>query len=273
MKGLFFSFFILIGMNVLAQPISLEWSVIHPIEKTKITAGTHGSVQEKLIAINELPDPFYGENEKDFAWIEQHEWEFQSSFSVTKDMLTKDFIQITFPGIDTYAKVYLNDVLILSAENAFRPYGMDIKPHVVFGENQLRVVFTPPVLYHKEAYLKEAYHLPAPNDPDSIAISPYTRKPQYQFGWDWALRMNTIGFLKPVKIDAYNSAKILKTNVQILSVSDSSAELNIEVYLEHPLTESIIWRSKLFGDLIIQKDSSSASRKVIVQNPKLWWPR
>jgi len=273
MKGLFFSFFIVIGMNVLAQPISLEWSIIHPIEKTKITAGTHGSVQEKLIAINELPDPFYGENEKEFAWIEQHEWEFQSSFSVTKAMLTKDFIQITFPGIDTYAKVYLNDVLILSAENAFRPYGMDIKPYVVFGDNQLRVVFTPPVLYHKEDYLKEAYHLPAPNDPDSIAISPYTRKPQYQFGWDWALRMNTIGFLKPVKIDAYNSAKILQTNVEILSISDSSAELNIEVFLEHPATESIIWQSKLFGDLIIQKDSSSASRKVLVQNPKLWWPR
>ena len=273
MKSLLVILGILVNISAFAQSFTLEWSILHPVNKSRIAAGTHGSVQEKLIAINELPDPFYGENEKEFAWIEQHDWEFQSSFSVTNDMFTKDFIQITFPGIDTYAKVYLNDVLILSAENAFRPYGLDIKPYVKFGENQLRVVFTPPVLYHKEAYLNETYHLPAPNDPDSIAISPYTRKPQYQFGWDWALRMNTIGFLKPVDIIAYNSAKFLQTNIQTIALSDSSAELNIAVFLEHPATESIIWQSKLFGDLIIQKGESNASRKVTVQNPNLWWPR
>jgi beta-mannosidase len=273
MKSIVFSFFSLIGMHVLSQQITLEWGIVHPINQTKIAAGTHGSVQEKLMAIGELPDPFYGENEKEFGWVEKHEWEFQSSFSVSKAMFTKDFIQITFPGIDTYAKVYLNDALILSAENAFRPYGMDIKPFVKFGQNELRVVFTPPVLYHKAAYLKETYHLPAPNDPDSIAISPYTRKPQYQFGWDWALRMNTIGFLKPVSLHAYSGAHIQQTNIQTVTVSDTLATLKLELVLEHPAKERLLWKSKCFGMYTILPGETRVSREVSLENPSLWWPR
>jgi beta-mannosidase len=273
MKSLIFSFFMVTGMHVLAQPMILEWSIIHPINKTAIAAGTHGSVQEKLIALGELPDPFYGDNEKAFGWIEQHKWEFQSSFSVTTEMLSKDFLQLTFPGIDTYASVYVNEVLVLKADNAFRPYSLDVKSNFKMGINTIRVVFTPPVMYHREAYLKESYHLPAPNDLDSIAISPYTRKPQYQFGWDWALRMNTIGFLKPVKLEAYNGARIKQTNIQTLSITDTSATLKLELVLEHPATESLIWKSELFGFHTILPGESRISRNVTLDNPSLWWPR
>ena len=49
---------------------TLEWQFFHPKKQVWMSAGTHGSVQEKLIDSGELPDSFYGENEGLFAWIE-----------------------------------------------------------------------------------------------------------------------------------------------------------------------------------------------------------
>ena len=42
---------------------TLNWQFFHPTKKILVDAGTHGSVQEKLIETGELPDPFYGKNE------------------------------------------------------------------------------------------------------------------------------------------------------------------------------------------------------------------
>jgi len=71
----FLLFLMMISMNVLGQT-KLNWQFKHPIKNTWMSSGTHGSVQEKLIETGELPDPFYGMNEKLFRWIEDYSWEF-----------------------------------------------------------------------------------------------------------------------------------------------------------------------------------------------------
>ena len=180
--------------------MELTWSFLHPKKKQWIELGTHGSVQEALIANGELPDPFYGTNEEKFSWIEEHVWEFKSIFVAEDALLENSFVEIEFPSIDTYSKIYLNDSLILKTDNAFIPHRVQIKNLCKKGINELTVVITPPVIQHKNKKKEVGYQLPAPNDVHETAIAPYTRKPQYQFGWDWALRMNTIGFNKPAKI-------------------------------------------------------------------------
>jgi beta-mannosidase len=236
------------AVNTFGQ-ITLDWQFKHPVKNSWMAAGSHGSVQEKLIASGELPDPFYGMNEKLFGWIEEHSWEFTSTFSISEEVLKKEFVTIEFPGIDTYAEIFLNGQQIGFAQNAFRPYRYDLKSKLKSGENQLRVIFYPPVLYHKENYLKAAYKLPAPNDVDTIAIAPYTRKPQYQFGWDWSLRMNTIGFLKPVTVEAYNDNKILSTNIVTDSIGENKAYITFEIQLAHPAKNTMFWESKQFGTI------------------------
>lgn len=252
---------------------TLDWNFIHPISKTIVNAGTHGSVQEKLIETGELPNPFYRKNELLFGWIEDHEWVFNSQFEVTQEMLTNDFIQIEFPGIDTYADIYLNDSLIGLAQNAFRPYRFEVKDKVKLGANVLKVIFYPPVLYHKENYKKASYKLPAPNDVNPIAIAPYTRKPQYQFGWDWSLRMNTIGFLKPVEVYTYNTARIIGKNCLIETIIDDYADVSFEMVLANSITENVIWSSRLFGDVKLEKGKKQFVRQETINNPLLWWPR
>lgn len=253
---------------------SLQWDVVHPVSQEIIHLGEKGSVQEALIAKGELPDPFYGMNEKEFGWVENHTWTLVSSFELTIDDFSKknEVMELQFPSIDTYAKVYLNNQLILIADNAFKPYNVVISELVELGKNELKVVFTSPIQYHQVMYDSASYKLPAPNDIHPIAIAPYTRKPQYQFGWDWALRMNTMGFNKPVKIHTYSYNEIAQKNIQTIKVEDEFASVMFQLNLKNelPIKE---WKSKLFGELEYKQNGTTVTALVNVKNPKLWWPR
>ena len=251
----------------------LTWTVLHPVKKEWIPLGEKGSVQEALIASEELPDPFYEKNEEKFAWVEEHEWEFKSLFFLKKEQFSKEFIEIEFPSVDTYAKVYLNDSLVLTTENAFRPYSVQIKEFVKEGLNELTVVFTPPVMYHQQMFANAPYHLPAPNDVGEITIAPYTRKPQYQFGWDWSLRMNTMGFNKPVLIHSYNIARLTNKSTRIISVTEDKAIVEFDLYFESKNLKEIKWDSELFGTEIVNLKDGRFTRQVEISNPQLWWPR
>ena len=113
-------------MNASAQT-TLEWSFLHPRKKNWIELGQKGSVQEALIKLGEMPDPFYGTNENQFGWIEEYEWEFKSIFQVDSKDLARDYVELEFPSVDTYAKIYLNDLLVLTTDNAFVPHRVQVK--------------------------------------------------------------------------------------------------------------------------------------------------
>jgi beta-mannosidase len=271
-KGAILFFFVMMGLMTIGQDI-LSWDIKHAKSGEMIPLGTHGSVQEALISKGELPDPFVGKNEELFKWIEDHTWEFYSTFNVTEDMLQQTFLELEFPYIDTYAEIYLNDSLLAFTQNAFRPFRFQIRERVKQGDNDLRIKFYPPTLYHRESYQKASYHLPAPNDVHEIAIAPYTRKPQYQFGWDWALRMNTIGVLKPVKLHSYKHARIVSTNVTVLKADEKTADLTLNIAFDQPSVGKLVWRSKLFGEVIFDEATHSLSREVALDQPVLWWPK
>lgn len=265
---------IMIGLSGFANAQKeLTWSILHPIKKEWIELGEKGSVQEALIATGELPNPFDGLNENKFGWIEDHQWEFKSMFFLEKEEVKRDFIELHFPSLDTYAKVFLNDSLIYTGNNAFYEHTIRLKDHLKKGLNELTVVFTPPVIHHKAMYDSAAYHLPAPNDNHSIAIAPYTRKPQYQFGWDWALRMNTIGLNKAAWIEFSDFGHITSKTTRIVSVTDEKAVIEFDILLSNEEVHEIVWKSKSFGTENVKRKNGVFTRRVEVENPKLWWPK
>jgi beta-mannosidase len=191
-------------LNISFSQLILEWEVFHPIKKEWIKYGQSGSIQELLIQRGELPEPFVGENETQFAWIENHQWQFRSSFVVSDVIMKSQYVDLHLPTVDTYAKISLNDTVILQTSNALVPYRIHIKDGLRSDTNWITAIFTSPIQYHATSKEENDIYYPAPNDVGSTQVAPLTRKPQYQFGWDWALRMNTIGFLKPVTIENYD---------------------------------------------------------------------
>ncbi|MDC1384664.1 hypothetical protein N8329_01655 [Crocinitomicaceae bacterium] len=261
------------GFSTLAQNnVELEWTFFHPKKSVWMELGKKGSVQEALIATGEMPDPFYGTNENKFGWFEEHQWEFKSILIVSQEDLDHQYNELWFGSIDTYGKVYVNDSLVIETANAFIPHSVQVKNYLKLGVNEVTVVITPPVLQHADMWKNADYKLPAPNDVHDIAIAPYTRKPQYQFGWDWALRLNTIGFNKPATLYTYNTNRIVNKGVNTLEVNDTSATIDFMVQFAVDYTGGMNWLSSEFNNKRVNVIDGVAHRIVTVYDPKLWWP-
>lgn len=270
-KVFFFALlFFTVNPNYLCQHVLL-WEVQHPINKQWFPLGERGSVQEALITNGLLPDPFYGENEKLFQWIEDHQWKMRSRFFLTEEMFSAKDVEIDFPCIDTYASIYVNNQKILDAENYFHPYQVEIRSQLHLGYNEIEAVFTPPVLYHKTYYENQSFHYPAPNDNASIKAAPLTRKPQYQFGWDWAPRLNTLGFPYPVSVQVKKPKYIKSLVVNTLSINEAA---KMQWLIEKTdKNKSHSFHSKYFGWTVKNDTSSLLNFEFHIKDPQLWWPK
>ena len=97
-----------------------------------------GVVHTDLMANEIIEDPFFRLNERGVQWVDKEDWEYITTFTAKSDILNKECIELVFEGLDTYADVYLNDKLLLSADNMFRRWRIDVKPHLREGENRLK---------------------------------------------------------------------------------------------------------------------------------------
>ncbi len=273
LKGNLLLLFHIFLVNFYAQQ-ELTWEFYHPIKKVWLAFGKAGSIQEKLMELGELPDPFFGDNEKLYQWIEEHEWKFRSTFYLSEKELSAESLVLNFPNIDTYGEVTINETFLRRTANFFHPYNFEIKDLSKPGYNTVYLTITPPVLYHKSRYENESFHYPAPNDPAKIKAAPLTRKPQFQFGWDWSLRMNTIGFSKPVQLIAASTNSIQHCVVNTLYQSSNAATLLYVLDTKVPMNGGAI-SSALFGVHPLIMDSLPSNHFQFdfqLENPKLWWP-
>lgn len=254
-----------------AQLVSLDWTVVNP-KTDELVDLCVGSLQYNFYKQNLLPSPFSEMNEKDYAFFENQKWELNSTFNVDSALFRKREIVFNCKGIDTYAKIYLNNILIYEATNSFANHEFDLKQALKLGENSLKAVFTPPVLYHADRASKGLQY-PMPNDIDSIKVAAYTRKPQYQFGWDWTGRMNTIGFIAPTNIIATDSLRVTSHNIQTLILDSKDAWMQLNLDFSELSEQTVIWKSKLFEDERLFVYDNRLERIARLQDVKLWWPR
>ena len=100
-----------------------------------------GTVHTDLLANKLIPDPFIGANEKQLQWIENEDWQYQTTFTISKAELKHQNAILHFDGLDTFAEVYLNGTKILSADNMFRTWKVDVKRVLKVGQNKLQITF------------------------------------------------------------------------------------------------------------------------------------
>src|SRR4030095_3625402 len=98
-----------------------------------------GCVHTDLLSNKLIDDPFYRDNEQKLQWIGKTDWEYQTTFKVAPEMLSRDDVELCFEGLDTYADVLLNDVTLLHADNMFRTWRVECKRFLKPGGNVLRI--------------------------------------------------------------------------------------------------------------------------------------
>ena len=167
-------------------------SQIHP-------ATVPGVVQQDLIRLGKLPDPYYRLAEDSIQWVGERDWDYACTFALSPEQLQRPSIHLLFEGLDTYASVYLNGQKILEAENMFVAHEVDIRPYVK-ASNRLEVRFRSPLTAALPLYEAAGINYPADNDHAEKHLSVFTRKAPYHYGWDWGERMITIGIWRPVRV-------------------------------------------------------------------------
>src|SRR5438128_12349576 len=106
-------------------PLLTGWQFREAGRETWYHASVPGCVHTDLLNNKLIDDPFYRDNEKKLQWIGKTDWEYQTTFNVTAEMLDRTSVEMVFEGLDTYASVFLNDELLLNADNMFRTWRVD----------------------------------------------------------------------------------------------------------------------------------------------------
>ena len=123
--------------NVIETVLDNSWEFSEAGKNEWQDAVVPGCVHTDLLRHKEIKDPFYRLNEHDVQWIDKKDWEYKTTFKVKKSLLKNDHVLLDFKGLDTYADVYLNDSLILSADNMFRGWKVECKGLLKAGDNNL----------------------------------------------------------------------------------------------------------------------------------------
>lgn len=243
-----------------------------------------GVVHTDLLDNAIIEDPFFRLNERAVQWIDKEDWEYETTIIGEDKVLEYSNQYLVFKGLDTYADVFLNDSLILKADNMFREWKINIKGLLKKGENKLKVYFHSPVKIDMPKWEKLPYHLNANNDQSENGgllnrrIAMFARKAGYHYGWDWGPRLVTSGIWRPVYLEAWNDIHI--ENVQLIQnqVSSGSAQLSsvVEVIADDNTADAVI-SVKADGKLIAKKtvDIVKGMNKIrldyTIKKPKLWW--
>ncbi len=97
-----------------------------------------GDVHRTLTAAGRIADPFYADNEKACAWMEQREWWYRLQLDAPAGRY-----RLIFHGLDTFATVYLDGVELGEHHNMFRPATFEIA--LTDQTHTLAVRFDPPL--------------------------------------------------------------------------------------------------------------------------------
>ncbi len=218
-----------------------------------------------------LDDPFYGTNEKKLQWLEKQNWLFEKHFNVDLEVLKNEKIELILRGVDTYADVYVNDVLILKADNMFRTWQADIKTALKENDNVLKIAFTSPVNIEK---IKAAQ---SPVDyPDVYNTTRnYTRKAQFHYGWDWGPRFVSCG-LQKAELLVWSKAKMRDVFIKQVKVTPDSAILQGQISIQSTQKVDAKLRLSVNGTTFYQNAALTEGDNVVnidahILNPKLWW--
>jgi len=271
-----------------ANPLTFEvkdgWKFKQANSTDWYPAAVPGDVHTDLLANKLIEDPFYRLNEHNLQWIDKADWEYETTFMLSPDFTTKDNIELDFKGLDTYADVFLNGKKILSADNMFRGWLVDIKPTAVKGKNTLHILFHSPIQKGLELLKDFGFNLQASNDQavnggltENQLISPFIRKAPYHFGWDWGPRFVTSGIWRPAFVRAWNDVKIDDLYVEQQSLTDKLAVLNGQVTIQSTKVQqadveiTVNGKSNTIKSASLHVGNNRVDIPFTIEHPERWW--
>lgn len=272
--------------SISEKELNNHWYFKKSLDTLWKNAAVPGTVHTDLLALQEIEEPYYRLNEHTLQWIDKVNWDYQTTFNLSKRDFLKQHIELDFSGLDTYAHIFINDSLILQTDNMFRNYTIDAKQFLKKGDNKLHIRFDSPIIKGIEKYDALDYKFPSSdNDLAKIGqvenekrVSIFTRKAGYHFGWDWGPRLVTSGIWKPIKLISWNQYKIEDVFIQQNSIGKKAimtAHIELAVNNKSEKGEvEIIVNGKTIKKTRVKLTEGKNNLQIPfeIENPELWWP-
>jgi beta-mannosidase len=229
------------------------------------------SIHTSLLENKLIPDPFAGDNESGLQWIGRQDWTFTLIFDVDEQALLRQWQSLVFTGLDTYAEVYLNETLLLQADNAFRQWKVPCAGLLKRNGNILKIVFHSAELRCKALYDRYPVQLPGE---ERVMV----RRPQFQFGWDWAPRYITCG-LQDVALESWDDFHLEGVHIVQDQADTLRAKVtaSAEIRAASAASVDLTLRNTSGGPVLAHATASlspgmnSVPLRFVVDRPHLWW--
>ena len=212
-----------------------------------------------------IPDPFYGLNDQRLTALADKDCAFEAQVEADEALLSREYVELTFQGLDTICRISLNGRELDRVKNMHRAYTYDVKELLRPGKNTLRLEFASPTRYFAERHAK---HYLYTNDGDTIPGAAHLRKALYQSGWDWGPALPDMGIYRPVTLEGYDVDRIGDVAVRQHHREDGSVE--VEVSVAGKRGANTVCCASMDGKRV---ELTGGTGRIVVENPRLWWVR
>lgn len=262
------------------------WTFCEARQANRYPAMVPGVVHTDLFRQGLTDNPYVGLNERTVQWVDKEDWVYETSFRTADAVSAQRNVDLCFYGLDTYADVYLNDSLILRADNMFRRWRIGVKPLLKAGENSLRVYFHSPIKVDMPKWERQPNVYQAANDQSENGgvfdrkLSVFARKAGYHYGWDWGPRLVTSGIWRSVCLEGWSEARIVSQHFRQQEVSSRRARITdvIEVESDGDVADAVLNITDKESGRIVASKRQSLSKGInrvsldfTIRNPRLWW--
>ena len=251
------------------------WTLSQAGTDEKFPAIVPGCVHTDLLAAGRIDDPFYRDNELNVQWVSEKTWTYSRTFDLPSEMLQRECVLLHCDGLDTLAAVRLNGRKLGSTDNMFRTWEFDSKPALKPGANTIEVRFDSVLPYIAARDRKRP--LPTWLSGRPARGREWIRKEPCNFGWDWGPTLVTCGIWRPIRLLAFDTARIADVHIR-QHHSRSGVKLTVDVNADTRRKASLAAEVTVSydGEVVAEQRADLARAKATIQlaipNPKLWWP-
>ena len=252
--------------GIYREPLRLDWQLEYAQadrSRTRtVKATVPGAVQSDIAAAEGYGDYFFGENWKNYRWMEDSEFTYRTSFA-RPSLATGERLFFISKGIDYAYEIFFNGTRMLQREGMYTPVRLDLTG-ALRDQNELSIRILPVPKTHRE-----------PADRSQAAQSV---KPAAGYGSDCHPRLIPSGIWDETYLEVRRSAYVRDVQMRYeLNETLTAAEIRVTVDGVSLPGSNLIWklrddRDKIIVAKVIRPESDEVRIDATLERPSLWWP-
>ncbi|ETK85887.1 hypothetical protein L917_09260 [Phytophthora nicotianae] len=251
-------------------------------------ASVPGTSHVHLMEAGVIGDPYYRFNEREYQWVVQETWTYETQVTLPSDVSSKP--TLVFETLDGVAHVTVNGKQVATTANSFVSHRIDVAAVLLPGVNHIQVEFQPVLQYTRNQADTYPYFVPATenfNTWTEPTRRSFARKAGSDFGWDWGPAFVTSGIAGAAYIEFGEPVVKLK-DLQVVQVFPGGKEdlSVVDVTVRVALDGGKAKHENVTFDLFVNEEKKTTILTTIpedwkedtaiellfrLENPKLWW--